>query len=219
MVRYLFPSKVKRGLCFTIDALVVFGFGFLISFLIKRFSGFQQYYDSIKSIGYEKIWVDPSSSEAIECIKAVFADLSISAGSYFIIIVIYLIIMPLCISWQTLGRLITKTRLLVRKTNNKPTIWHLLVRELVGEFFIYVVLTLILMYWNMFFFISVGYCFLQDISIPDLISKTKIVKKDPTFEEEFEFKAEDYKYTENYDWEADSNLEGEKNNEDATSKK
>ena len=219
MVRYHYPSKVKRGICFIIDALVVFGFGFFISFLIKKFTGFQDYFESAKAVGLEKIFVEPFSSESIECVRAIVSDISISSGSYLLIIVIYLIIMPLCISWQTFGRLITKTRLLVRRKNTNPTIWHLLLRELVGEFLLYVVFTLLLKYWNMFFFISVGYCFLQDISIPDLISKTKIVKKDPTIEEEFEFKAEDYKYTDDYDWEAESTLEGEKNNEDVTSEK
>lgn len=217
MVRYQYPSKVKRGVCFIIDASIVFGLGFLMAFLILRFSGFNEYLNKAYELGYVKIFEDPRSKEAIDCILAILYNALITSGCFFVVIFIYLIILPYFISWQTLGRLITKTRLLARKTNERPSFLKLVLREIVGEFLIYVLLSIILRFMNIVFYISVGYYFLQDISIPDLISKTRIVNKDPVIEEEFAFKGEDYKYSENYDWEADSNLEGDKKDENATS--
>lgn len=213
MNKYQYPTKIQRGLCFIIDALIVGGLGYLIAYLIIRFSGFNDYYQAAGEAGYAMIFQDPTSSEAVACIVAILYQTAIYAGVYLVIVFLYLILLPYFTSFQTLGRLITKTRLIARKTV-KLTMKHLLLRELVGEFLIYILLTLFLQFMNMIFYISVGYCFLQDISIPDLISKTKMVSLKVKKEDEFVFKAEEYQYSDNYDWEGDNEDSQEVKKED-----
>lgn len=217
MEKLEYATKVQRGLCFVIDALIVCGLGILIGYLCIYTTGFNDYYQNAYKAGIGVIFQDAGSKEAIDLVIAVLYRISILALSFLLVVILYLIVLPLTVKFQTFGRLITKTKLVSRK-NTKPTIGQLILREIVGEYLIYVLLSIILRFMNMIFYISIGYCFLQDISIPDLISKTKIVtlKKSKL---QFEYKAEEYQYSDNYDWEADNDTSQEvkKEDENATS--
>ncbi len=219
MEKLQYATKLQRGLCFLIDALIVCGFGFLIGYLSIYATGFNDYYQNAYNAGIELVFTDSANELAVACVLAVLYRILILAGSFLFVMIIYLIILPLTVKFQTLGRLITKTKLVSRK-NTKPSLGQLIVREIVGEYLIYVLLSIILRFMNMFFYISVGYCFLQDISIPDLISRTKIVSLKKS-NQEAKFSAEEYQYSDDYDWEVDNDTSQEvkKEDENATSEK
>ena len=207
MLKYHLASKWQRILSFLIDASIVFGLGYLVSFLIIKFSGFGDYYNEIFNNNYKYIYESPNSKEALDCINVITQRLGIFFLVYFVFVLIYLVIMPYFIEWQTLGRLVTKTRVLVRIKNERPSILRLLLREVVGEYLIYIVLSFILKFYNVIAYISIGYSLYGNLSIPDLISKTKLVDKKP------------YEEDDNIDLVMDYDLKEDNTNEDVISEK
>ena len=84
MKKYQYATKVQRGLCFTIDVLVVLVFAFAIAHLSIYCSSFNAYYQNACELGYAQIFKDPTSSEAIGCIVAILYRMGILALAFLV---------------------------------------------------------------------------------------------------------------------------------------
>lgn len=200
-------TKKQRIFSWLIDAIIVGGIGFLIGFFISKATGVNSWVDSLYSNYLTNLKNGTDSLQDLtDLLVAYMARIGIYSSIYLVLVIIYLVIIPYFVSWQTVGRLITKCKLVMLYEGTKPRLKNLIIREVLGEFIIYIVLTLIFFAWNLLFWFSSLKAIMKNASFPDRMSKLKLVDKDAIFEEVNEnFESEDFQYDENYDWEKEDN--------------
>ena len=200
-------TKKQRIFSWLIDAIIVGGIGFLIGFLISKFSGVESWVNGLYDEYKNALKAGNDSVELLEdLLVAHLARTGIYATVYLVVVFGYLVILPYYVSWQTVGRLITGCRLIELNTEAKPKFKSLIIREVVGEYLMYILLTLLLFAWNIVFWLSAMKAVMKNASFPDRFSKLKLVDKEALaeVEEEISFEPEEYEYSDDYDWEKDN---------------
>lgn len=199
-------TKKQRIISWLIDAVLVGGIGFVIGFFIVRHLGLSEKINSLYQEYLEAYSNEENGAGIMENILALMAKrIGIYSGIYIILVMLYLVILPYFAPWQTLGRLITKCKLVVLYTGEKPTFGRLLLREVLGEYLLYIVLTLVFLAWNIVFWYSAMKAVMKNVSLPDKFGKLKLVDSRMILkEEEVTFTPEEFEYPEDYDWEKEN---------------
>lgn len=182
---YLRVSTLRRfaiyiidiGLISVLSSLILIGVLKLINFDTAR-------YDSLFDTIY-KAYVDYAmgknndllSSEMginiSEFIKLYMAREGIRYIIAFVLVILYLVILPRFVKWQTLGRLITRSKVINSKGDIKMSIPQIIVREIVGTFIFY------LLFGGLIGLISAIIAIVTERSLVDRISKTVLVLDTP----------------------------------------
>ena len=176
-------NKGRRILCFIFDIVIVFLVSFfIVKFAVKPIIGFKDSdYSIVKDNLLEDIQkmmdgVNVDSSVWKYDVEMYFRFYLIESLCYFItqflIISIYFVIIPLFAKNKTLGRLITKLKL-VGKDNEDITVESLLKRELLWTVLLYCFTYIFLGF--LIVIISGIVCAITGKSLVDRISKTRLV--------------------------------------------
>ncbi|MCR5113696.1 MAG: RDD family protein [Acholeplasmatales bacterium] len=188
MQLYNRATSGQRFLAFLIDLLVVGAVVGSISLLILFLTGFDFVAFSQAQDEYLTdylLYIQTNSSEYYDSFqKALQEYYSYSVHLYLVIDLValvlfipYFVILPHYWSKQTVGRMAMKIKVISHKGKVKATVKQLIIREIVGTWFIY--LGSYFLFSGFIIVVSGVFAAIGGRSVVDIISGTDLVQKDP----------------------------------------
>ena len=207
---YMGVTPLRRFLVYIIDillitiiaSLVLYGILIAVGFDFNRYYQlYQNILNNYFNLAYGR--VDESAmNDMVEFFRMYMFMEGLRIGITFGFYVIYLVICQYFLSFQTLGRLITKTKVVLdRNPDSRLGLGTIIIRELLGSFIFYTLIPFV-GFVSMVFALATGKSLVDRISGTSLVFDVKIPVSDEFKSNFFTNKEEDYynhnDYNENY---------------------
>ena len=169
-------NNSQRFFAYFVDFTVI---SLIVSFISSMVFTLMNFDTEIKNVIYEKMleeamnavetgYINDYINYCIEFIKYSSVELGVQCACALVAIILYLVVLPHFWKKQTVGRMLSKTKVLMNDGSN-PTTKAIIIREVVGSFLLYYCLGTIPL------IISWVFCNKYQRSLADRISGTKLI--------------------------------------------
>ncbi len=203
---YLRVSPFRRFAIYLIDVgLIILAASFLLIPFLKLFNfdsvRYDELYNSIYNayvdyaLGKNTNILSPEMTDKMyEFLKLYMIREGIRYAISFVLLVLYLVILPYFWDGQTLGRVATRSMVICDRGDLKPKLGTIILREAVGTFLFYI------LFGGLIGLVSVIIAIVTERSLVDRISRTVMVLNTPVEIHHNEYQAKFFSNKENNDY-------------------